>query len=134
MTCDITDIPELTTLPEGLWAKHKYDVGLIKSAQPVVITPKSDYRPNKRQFPLSKEQEEDIKPVFKSLMEAGVIVPCNDSPVYSPILPVRKAPVEGEPVSWRFCQDLCCVSDAVLTRVPVVPNPYTILSQITPEC
>ncbi len=41
-----TDIhPVLAEIPSKLWAKHKYDVGLIKGCEPVVITPKSDYRP-----------------------------------------------------------------------------------------
>ncbi len=41
-----TDIhPVLAEISPKLWAKHKYDVGLIKGCEPVVITPKSDYRP-----------------------------------------------------------------------------------------
>ncbi|KAI3370910.1 hypothetical protein L3Q82_007427 [Scortum barcoo] len=35
----------LREVPPSLWARGKYDVGLIKNAQPVVITPKSSYRP-----------------------------------------------------------------------------------------
>lgn len=37
-----TDIhPVLAEIPPKLWAKHKYDVGLIKGCEPVVITPMS---------------------------------------------------------------------------------------------
>lgn len=38
-----------------MWAGHKYDVGLIKNCNPVVVTPKFGYRPCKPQsalFPL----------------------------------------------------------------------------------
>ncbi len=35
-----TDIhPVLAEMPSKLWAKHKYDVGLIRGCEPVVITP-----------------------------------------------------------------------------------------------
>jgi hypothetical protein len=34
-------IPEgLEAVPQGLWARDKYDVGLIKGCDPVKITPK----------------------------------------------------------------------------------------------
>lgn len=38
-------IPALKEVPETLWAKHKYDVGLTGNRDPVAITPKSSYRP-----------------------------------------------------------------------------------------
>lgn len=47
--------PALAEVPPKLWAKPKYDVGLIKGCEPVVITPKSDYRPCQQQYPLKKE-------------------------------------------------------------------------------
>lgn len=52
-------------------------------------------------------------------------MPCPDSPINSPILPVRKA--SGE---WRFVQDLRLVNAAVQPRSPIVPNPSIILSEI----
>ena len=54
---DVSEIPELSQVSSCLWAKHKYDVGLIKGAEPVVITPKSLYRPCKI-----------------NILEAGVII------------------------------------------------------------
>uniref|UniRef100_A0A8B9J4Y7 ribonuclease H n=1 Tax=Astyanax mexicanus TaxID=7994 RepID=A0A8B9J4Y7_ASTMX len=115
--------PKLTEVPQTLWAKTKYDVGLIKNAEPVVITPKSSFRPRKAQYPLKPEALEGIKPVFHSLLKAGIIVPCNDSPVRTP-----------QPDDWRFVQDLQAVNAAVVQRAPDVPNPYTILSQIPSNC
>ena len=123
-------IPELDTLPTALWAQGKYDVGLIKNMQPVEVVPKSTFRPCTHQYPIKREAAEGIKPVFESLLQAGVIVECNNSPVRTPIFPVKKIRAPGEPVEWRFVQDLKAVNAAVHPRAPVVPNPYTILSQI----
>lgn len=54
--------PELQALPGTLWAKGKYDVGLIKNCEP--ITPKSSFRPCKPQYPLKQEAIDGITPVF----------------------------------------------------------------------
>ncbi len=127
-----TDIhPVLAEIPPKLWAKHKYDVGLIKGCEPVVITPKSDYRLCPSQCPLKKEALRGIQPVFESLLKERVIIPCHDSPVRTPIFPVKKITSNtSEPVTWRFVQDLQAVNSAVIARAARVPNPYTILSQI----
>lgn len=117
-------------MPDHLWAAHKYDVGLIKGQQPIHITPKNNYRPHERQYTLKPEAVNGIRPVFKSLLQAGVIIPCNDSPVRTPIFPVKKIRDRGQPDEWRFVQDLRKVNEAVVPRAPIVPNPYTILSQI----
>ncbi|KAI2645687.1 hypothetical protein H4Q32_030001 [Labeo rohita] len=77
-----------------------------------------------------KEAIEGIRPVFESLLREGVIVPCSDSPVRTPIFPVKKIRDKGQPTEWRFVQDLQAVNAATRQRAPSVPNPYTILSQI----
>ena len=92
---------------------------------PLCVTPKSDYRPCKRQYPLHPAAEEGIGPVFDALLKAGVVVPCPTSPYNSPILPVKKP--DG---SWRFVQDLRAINCAVQQRAPVVPNPTTILAPV----
>ncbi|XP_026035979.1 uncharacterized protein LOC113029362 [Astatotilapia calliptera] len=120
----------LTEVPDGLWASSKYDVGLITDCEPVVITPKSSFRPCQRQYPLKQEAIEGISPVFESLLKAGVIIPCLTSPVRTPLFPVKNIRGPNEPVEWRFVQDLQAVNKAVIPRAPVVPNPHTILSQI----
>uniref|UniRef100_A0AAQ4RT80 ribonuclease H n=1 Tax=Gasterosteus aculeatus aculeatus TaxID=481459 RepID=A0AAQ4RT80_GASAC len=125
--------PALSSVPDTLWAAHKYDVGLIKKCQPVVITPRSDFRPHKHQYPLRQEAIDGITPVFNSLLKAGVIVPCPDSPVRTPIFPVKKIRDAGKPTEWRFVQDLKAVNAAVHARAPNVPNPYTIMAQVPPD-
>ncbi|XP_035515190.1 uncharacterized protein LOC118326328, partial [Morone saxatilis] len=124
---------ELSQVPDCLWAKHKYDVGLMKDATPLVIHPKSDYRPCLKQYPLKQEAIDGITPVFESLLKAGIIVPCNDSPVRTPIFPVKKIRDEDQPTEWRFVQDLQAVNAAVHPRAPEVSNPHTILSLIPPH-
>ncbi len=96
--------PALVDVPSELWAKHKHDVGLIKGCEPVVITPKSDYRPCQRQYPLKREAVLGIKPVFDSLLKEGVIVACSDSPVRTPIFPVKKIRDKGQPTEWLLCR------------------------------
>lgn len=82
------------------------------------------------QYPLKKEAIEGITPVFNSLLERGVIVECPDSPVRTPIFPVKKIRDSNQAVEYRFVQDLKAVNDALQARAPNVQNPYTILSQI----
>ncbi|KAL1263452.1 hypothetical protein QQF64_006191 [Cirrhinus molitorella] len=82
--------PALAEIPSYLWAKHKYDVGLIKGCEPLVITPKSDYRPCQHQYPLKREAIEGIRPVFESLLREGVIVECNDFSSENSNLPCKK--------------------------------------------
>lgn len=50
------------------------------------------------------------------------------SPFNTPILPVKKP--DG---NWRMVCDLRLLNDVVVTRHPVVPNPYTLLGQIPPR-
>ncbi|XP_036003044.1 uncharacterized protein LOC118566100 [Fundulus heteroclitus] len=127
---DVTSHPLLSQVPSELWAKNKYDVGLIKGCEPVIVTPKSDYRPCQKQYPLKQEAVEGIRPVFESLLKEGVIIECPNSPVSSPLFPVKKVRDQGKPVEWRFILDLQRVNSAVIGRTPVLPNPTTILSQI----
>ena len=125
--CDDKEMhPVLKGVPETLWATHKYDVGLMKDATPLVVVPKSDYRPNKRQYPLRPDAEEGMAPIIEQLLADKIIVPAPTSPVNCPLLPVKKS--DGK--TWRPVHDLRAVNDAVFARAPVVPNPATILSTI----
>lgn len=135
-TCytDTSQLPaELQSVPPSLWAAHKYDVGLIKGAEPVKITPESDFRPNLPQYPVKPKAIAGITPVFNSLLEAGVIVPCPNSPVRTPMFPVKKVHPPPQPDDWCFVQDLRAINAAVHARAPNVPNPHTILSQVPPD-
>lgn len=113
--------PMLKEVPDNLWEKKPYNVGLIKGCTPVKITPKSSFRPTQRQYLLEPDAVRGIKPVFDSLEKAGIIFKCTGSPVHSPIFPVKKIWEKGE--EWDFVQDLKKVNAAVVPRASVFPNP-----------
>ena len=97
------DDPRLARIPSNLWAKDKYDLGCIKNVEPLV-SPKSTYRPRQPQYRLHQEAIDGITPVFNTLLDAGVIVLCPNSPCCTPIFPVKK----GDP----------------LRRTPIVPDSH----------
>uniref|UniRef100_A0A8P4KCS4 ribonuclease H n=1 Tax=Dicentrarchus labrax TaxID=13489 RepID=A0A8P4KCS4_DICLA len=115
----------LSTVPECLWAKSKFDFGDIKGATPVRVQAKSTFRPCKRQYPLSPEAVAGIAPVIQALIDQDAIVECPNSPCNSPILPVKKP--NG---SWRPVQDLRGINEAVQHLAPTVPNVTTLMSQV----
>lgn len=61
------------------------------------------------------------------MKDAGILVECQ-SPWNAPLLPVKKPNGEYRPV-----QDLHAVNQVIQSLHPVVPNPYTLLSQVPPE-
>ncbi|XP_036928285.1 uncharacterized protein LOC119005007 isoform X3 [Acanthopagrus latus] len=58
-------------------------------------------RPCQNQYPLKKEAVDGIKPVHEALHKGGVIVSCENSPVRTPIFPVKKIKPVGQPDEWR---------------------------------
>lgn len=61
------------------------------------MIPKSQYRPQRAQYSLSREAKEGIQKVHGNLLARGAMVEVSYSAVNSPILPVKKA---GG--SWRL--------------------------------
>uniref|UniRef100_A0A8C0U340 ribonuclease H n=1 Tax=Cyanistes caeruleus TaxID=156563 RepID=A0A8C0U340_CYACU len=80
-----------------------------------------------RQYPISLEGREGLKPVIEELIKDGTLEPCK-SPHNTPILPVKKP--DG---NYRLVQDLREVNKRTRARYPVVPNPYTLLSKVPPQ-
>ena len=80
--------------------------------------------PSRPQFPISQTHLRSLKPIIDHLLGQGLLVPtalhCN-----TPILLVRKA--SG---SYRLVQDLRLINKAVIPAHPIVPNPYTLPSDI----
>lgn len=99
----------------------------------MTITPKSQHRLGQQQYPLKPEAVEGISPVFQSLLKKGVIVPCENSPVRTPMLPVKKPRQPPAEDDWRFVQDLRAVNSSRSTTCAKFPSPHTIVSQILPE-
>ena len=108
----------------GVWADGK-SVGRAQNAIPIVVKLKDPHVfPHKKQYPLKPEVKEGLKPIIENLKEQGLLIPCN-SPHNTPILGIKES--NGK---WRLAQDLRITSEAVVPLHPVVPNPYTLLSEI----
>ena len=88
-----------------------------------LLRPNAPY-PWKRQYPLKPEALEGLRPLVNKYRDTGILITC-ESPCNTPILPVKKPDV-----SYRFVQDLRAVNEAVVPIHPIVPNPYTLLSQV----
>lgn len=117
----------LSAFPE-VWAEQA-GMGLAKQVPPVVIDLKADATPvSVKQYPMSREAKEGIRPHIQRLLQLGILVPCQ-SPWNTPLLPVRKPGTND----YRPVQDLREVNKRVQDIHPTVPNPYNLLSSLPPE-
>ena len=105
-----------------VWADGK-SMGRAQNAIPVVVKLKDPHLvPQKKQHPLKPEAKEGLKPIIEKLKEQRLLIPSN-SPSNTPILGIKKS--NGK---WRL--DLQIINEAVVPLHPVVPNPFTLLSEI----
>ncbi|XP_058279938.1 uncharacterized protein LOC120764818 isoform X2 [Hirundo rustica] len=110
----------------GVWASNV--PGRAKNALPILIKLKEGKQPVRiKQYPLKKEDREGISPVIENFLQLGLLKECL-SEFNTPILPVRKH--DG---SYRIVQDLRAVNKITEDLYPVVANPYTLLTCLTPE-
>lgn len=77
---------------------------------------------------MSKEAKEGIRPHIKKLLSLGVLKPCH-SAWNTPLLPVKKPRSQD----YRPVQDLREVNSQVQDIHPTVPNPYNLLSTLSPN-
>ena len=73
---------------------------------------------------MKPEFKEGLKPIIKNLKEQGLLISCNRA-CNTPVWGIKKS--NGK---WRIVQDLRIINEAVVPLHPVVPNPYTLLSEI----
>ena len=115
-----------------MWADEK-SVDQAQNAIPVVVKLKDPHLfPHKKQYPLKPEVKEGLKSIIENLKELGLVIPCN-SLCNTPILDINKSNDK-----WRLVQDkwrlvrllLQITNEAVVPLHPVVPNPYTLSSEI----
>jgi hypothetical protein len=122
--------PEMTywiqTYPQA-WAEIA-GVGLVEHRVPVIVEINSSAQPIRvHQYPMSSEARRGIAPHINRLLEAGILWPCR-SAWNTPLLPVKKP--RGK--DYRPVQDLREVNKRVEDIHPTVPNPYTLLSHLSP--
>ena len=110
------------------WAETA-GIGLAKHLPPVVVELKATAQPIRvRQYPIPEDARRGIAPHIHRLLAAGILKPCH-SAWNTPLLPVRK-PGGSD---YRPVQDLRKVNERVEDIHPTVPNPYTLLSHLTPS-
>ncbi|XP_017713181.1 PREDICTED: retrovirus-related Pol polyprotein from transposon 17.6 isoform X3 [Rhinopithecus bieti] len=117
----------LQNFPEA-WAETG-GLGLAKHRPAIFVELKPGMDPVRvRQYPMALEAKEGIIPHIRRLLDHGVLRPCH-SPWNTPLLPIQK-PNSKE---YRPVQDLREVNKRVMDIHPTVPNPYTLLSTLSPE-
>ncbi|XP_066228780.1 uncharacterized protein [Saccopteryx leptura] len=117
----------LQSFPEA-WAETA-GPGLAVQRPPVVVYLKPSATPVRvKQYYMSKEAREGIRPHLKRLLGQGILRPCQ-SEWNTPLLPVKK-PGTGD---YRPVQDLREVNSRVMDIHPTVPNPYNLLSTLSPD-
>ncbi|XP_042796638.1 uncharacterized protein LOC122221439 [Panthera leo] len=119
--------PWLQQFP-GAWAETG-GMGLAKHRPALFIELKPGADPVRvRQYPMSMEARNGITPHIRRLLDLGILRPCH-SAWNTPLLPVRKP----NSADYRPVQDLREVNRRVMDIHPTVPNPYTLLSALSPE-
>ncbi len=112
--------------PSDLWSQGPTDVGLC-NITPVTFELSSNEPIWVPQYRNKQEAEEGIASTVQGLLERGVLTPW-DSPWNTPIFPVQKPGTK----KYRLVHDLRRINDMVVTPTLAVPNPYTIISNLTP--
>ncbi|XP_055646988.1 uncharacterized protein LOC129782739, partial [Falco peregrinus] len=110
----------------GVWA---IDIpGRAKNASPVIVKLKDGQSAVRiKQYPLKREDREGIRPNIERFIELKLLKEC-ESEFNTPILPVKKT--DG---SYRIVQDLRAINKITEDLYPVVANPYTLLTTLTPD-
>jgi hypothetical protein len=71
------------------------------------------------------EGQTGLLPIINSFKKQGLLISCS-SPYNTHIAAILR-----EPNKWRLVQDLQLFNEAVIPLHPIVPNPYTLLAQIS---
>lgn len=103
-------------------------MGLATQQPPLMIPLEASATPvSIRQYPMSQEAYQGIKPHIKRLLDQGILAPCW-SPWNTPLLPIKK------PGTGDYCpvQDLREVNKWIEDIHLTVPNPYNLLSTLPP--
>jgi len=122
---------ELSDTPHELWSTSGDEVGLLKSAEPVVIQTKGGTPPSIQQYPIVSEAISSIGKQIDKFLKERILKECR-SPYDTPILPVSKNRLDNDrDPEYRFVQDLRAVNEHVIAPHPVIPDPTLILNSNT---
>ena len=100
-------------------------MGQAQNAIPVTVKLKDPHIfQHQKQYPLKPEVKEGLKPIIEHLKGQGLLIP-GDSPCNTPTLGVKKSNDK-----LRLVQDLQIINETAVPLHPMVPNSYTLLSEI----
>ncbi|XP_060002284.1 uncharacterized protein LOC132518300 [Lagenorhynchus albirostris] len=117
----------VTRFPQA-WAETA-GMGMAKNRPPVLVELKATATPIMvRQYPMSREAKDGIRPHIQRLLDLGILIRCQ-SAWNTPLLPVKKPGTND----YRPVQDLREVNKRVADLHPTVPNPYNLLSTLPPQ-
>lgn len=115
----------VTRFPQA-WAETA-GMGMAKNRPPVLVELKATATPiTVRQYPMSREAKDGIRPHIQRLLDLGILIRCQ-SAWNTPLLPVKKPGTND----YRPVQDLREVNKRVADLHPTVPNPYNLLSTLS---
>ncbi|KAL4007999.1 hypothetical protein ACER0C_001851 [Sarotherodon galilaeus] len=117
----------LAELPDTLWSKDPTDVGLT-FCSPITFELKDDTPIWRSQYRHSPEAENGIAETISGLLQVGVLEP-SSSVWNTPILPVEKSGTG----KYRMAHDLRAINAVLKTPTVPVPNPYTALTNLSPD-
>ena len=106
-----------------MWDVSSPGLAINVSSVKILLRPNAPY-PWKRQYPLKPEALEGFRPLVNKYWNIGILITC-EFPCTTSVLPVKKP--DG---SYWLVQDLRAVNEAMVHIHPIVPNPYTLLSQL----
>ena len=115
--------PFLDEVNPQVWVVSSPGLDINVSLMKILLRPNAPY-PWKRQYPLKPEVLEGLRPLVNKYQDIGIPITCV-SPCNTPIFPVKKP--DG---SYQFIQYLRVVNKAVVPIHSIVPNLYTLLSQV----
>ena len=112
-------------MSKAIWANGT--LGWAVNVAPVSIQLKENVTlPRKKTIPTKEGGFGKDIPVLQKFLKSGLIRPCR-SPYNIPILPVMKPNSE----EYHFVQDPQTINEITQDIYPTVPNPYTLVTDVT---
>lgn len=115
-------------VPSEVWAENG-GYGMAVNHPPICIALKPGCKPVRLpQYPIPQEKRLGLQPILQGYLKEGILVEVR-SEWNSPLYPVEKR-VPGQ---YRPVHDLRAVNARVEPMTPLVADPYTLLSKLSPQ-